>query len=66
MPALDLTLGLGVIRCAARVLHAFALQPFSQIARDVAGAVVAEKAGLVDSEGSKDILPSGIIIRKFK
>ena len=35
MPAFNLALGLRVIWRAARVLHAFALQPLSQIARDV-------------------------------
>ena len=36
MPALDPALGLGMIRRTARMLHAFVVQPFSQIARDVA------------------------------
>ncbi len=36
---------------AARVFHAFALQPFSQIARDLVGAVVAEQARLVTDMG---------------
>ena len=49
MPALDLTLGLGMIGRSARVLHAFALQPFSQFARDVAGSVVAEQARLMNN-----------------
>ena len=43
MPALDLALGLRMIECAAGMLHAFALQPFSQIPRDVTGAIVAEQ-----------------------
>ena len=48
VPALDLALGLGVIRRAARVLHAFAVQPLSKFTRDVAGSVVAEQTRLVD------------------
>ena len=35
VPALDFSLGLRVVWRAARVLHAFVLQPFSQFARDV-------------------------------
>ena len=48
MPPLNLALGLRVIRCPARVLHAFVLQPLSQIPRDVAGSVVVEQARLVN------------------
>ena len=48
VPAFDLALCLGVVRCAARVLHAFAVQPFGKFARDVAGSVVAEQTRLVD------------------
>ena len=49
MPAFDLALGLGMIGRSARVLHAFALQPFSQFTRDVAGSVVAEQARLMNN-----------------
>ena len=35
VPALDLTLGLGMIRSAAHMLHVFALEPRGQIVRDV-------------------------------
>ena len=49
MPTFDLALGLGMVWCAARMLHAFALQPFSQFSRDVAGSVVAEQARLVNN-----------------
>ena len=35
MPALDLTLGLGMIGRSARVLHTIALQPFRQFPRDI-------------------------------
>ena len=48
MPTFDLALGLGMIRRTARVLHAFVLQPFSQVPRDVAGTVVAEQTRLMD------------------
>ena len=40
MPPLDLTLGLRVIRRTTRVFHALVLQPFRQVARDIAGPVV--------------------------
>ena len=43
MPTLDLALGLRVIRCATRMLHALVLEPFRQFARDVAGPVVTEQ-----------------------
>ena len=49
MPALDLALSLWVIRRTAGMLHAFALQPFSQIPRDVTGAIVAEQTWFVDN-----------------
>ena len=34
-------------RCAADVAHAVGLDPFGQLAGDVAGAIVAEQPGLV-------------------
>ena len=40
MPALDLALGHGVIGRAADVVHVLAVEPFGQVGRDVAGAVV--------------------------
>ena len=47
MPSLDLALSLGVIRRTAGVFHAFVLQPFSQLSRDIAGAVITQQARLV-------------------
>ena len=47
MPTLDLALSLGVIRRTAGVLHAFVLQPFSQLCRDVAGAVITQQERLM-------------------
>ena len=47
MPPLDLALSLGVIRRTAGVFHAFVLQPFSQLSRDIAGAVITQQARLV-------------------
>ena len=44
VPAFDLSLCLGMIARATRVLHAFALQPFGQVTRDVAGPVVTEQS----------------------
>ena len=41
MSTLDLALGLWMIWRTARMLHALALQPLSQVARDVARSVVA-------------------------
>jgi len=48
MPAFDLALCLRVIRCSARVLHAFVLEPFRQFPRDITGPVVAEQTWFVD------------------
>ena len=48
MPALDLTLGLRMLRRTTRVLHAFALQPFRQFPRDITGPVVTEQTWFVD------------------
>ena len=47
MPALDLALGLGMIGRAADVPHTLLFEPVSQIARDVAGAVVAQQPWFV-------------------
>lgn len=52
MPALDLALGLRVIGCTTNVAHALILEPFSQIAGDVGGAVIAEQPGLVYDLGA--------------
>ena len=35
MPALDLSLSLGMIRCPAHVLHALGLEPLGQITRHI-------------------------------
>lgn len=35
MPPLNLALGLRMLRCTARVLHALVLQPFSQVAENI-------------------------------
>ena len=48
MPPLDLTLCLRMIWRTTKMLHVFVLQPFSQLARDVAGAVVAEQSWLMN------------------
>ena len=47
VPALDLALGLRVIRCAADVIHLPISQPIGQLARYVTGPIVAEQARLV-------------------
>ncbi len=47
VPALDLALGLGMIRRSAHMFHSAIVEPFGQIARYVAGAIVAEQPGLV-------------------
>ena len=43
MPTLDLALRHGVIRRAADMLHVLAVEPFGEVGRDVAGAVVGKK-----------------------
>ena len=48
MPALDLALGHRVIGRAADMPHVLAVEPFGQVRRDVAGAVVGEKPWPVD------------------
>jgi hypothetical protein len=48
MPALDLALGHWMVRCAADMRHVLAIEPFRQVRRDVAGAVVGEKPWPVD------------------
>ena len=48
MPALYLALSLWMIRRATRMLHAFVLQPFSQIARDLTEAVVTQQTWFVN------------------
>ena len=51
MPALDLALGLWVEGCAAHVAHLVGVDVFGQLARNVAGAIVAEQAGPVQHIG---------------
>lgn len=51
MPALDLALSLRVEWRSADMVHLLILQPFGQIARDVAGTVVAEQTGFVPDHG---------------
>jgi hypothetical protein len=46
MPAFDLALCLRMVGRAANVPHVLCIQPFSQISRDVAGAIIAEQARL--------------------
>ena len=48
MPALDLALGHRVIGRATDVLHVLPVEPFRQVRRDVAGAIVGEKPWPVD------------------
>ena len=40
MPTLDLVLDLGMIGCAAGMIHALLVEPFSEVAGDVAGTIV--------------------------
>ncbi len=47
MPALDLALGLRVIRSAPGMSYAIFLQILGQLTRDIAGAVVAQQPGFV-------------------
>jgi hypothetical protein len=54
MPALDLALGHRMIR-RTTVLHVLAVEPFRQVRRDVAGAVVGEKPWPVDDELSLNL-----------
>jgi hypothetical protein len=48
MPALDLALGHRVTGRATDVLHVLPVEPFCQVRRDVAGAIVGEKPWPVD------------------
>ncbi len=47
MPALDLALGLRVVRGAADVIHLPIFQPFGQFARDVTRPIVTEQSRFV-------------------
>ncbi len=51
VPTFDFALGLRVEWCPANVVHFLIRQPRGQIARDIAGAVVAEQARLVSDHG---------------
>ena len=46
VPALDL--GLGMVRCATDMLHALIIEPFGQVAGDIAGSVVGQQPWLMD------------------
>ena len=47
-PALNLALGLGMVRCATDMLHALIIEPLSQVAGDIAGSVVGQQPWLMD------------------
>jgi hypothetical protein len=48
VPTLDLALGLGVVRSATDMLHALIIEPFGEIAGDVARPVVGEQPRLME------------------
>jgi len=52
MPTFELALGLGMVRCAADVIHALIGKPIREVAGDVGRAIVAEQAGLVNDLGA--------------
>jgi len=52
VPSLDLALGLRVIRCASDMIHLPVFQPVGEFTRDVTGAVVRERARLVQDRCS--------------
>ena len=49
VPALDLALGVGRVRCATDRLHALIIEPFGQVAGDRAGSVVGQQSWLMDA-----------------
>ena len=51
MPALDLALGLGMMRHTANVIHAFVVEPFGEIGGDVAGTVITQQARFANDAG---------------
>ena len=51
VPAFDLALGLGMERSAANMAHTLGLDIIGQLARDIAGAVIAEQPGFVMDMG---------------
>ena len=48
VPALDLALGLGRVRCATDMLHALIIEPFGQVAGEIAGSVVGQQPWRMD------------------
>ena len=48
VPAFDLALGLGMVRGASDMLHALIIEPFGQVAGDIAGSIVRQQPGLMD------------------
>jgi hypothetical protein len=57
MPALDLALGLRMIRGAADMLHLLAIQPLHEICRDVRRAVIRQQTRSVPTRGSNSPAP---------
>ena len=49
VPALDLALGLGMLRYASGMLDALLIEPFGQIAGDIAGSIIRQQPGLMDN-----------------
>ena len=52
VPALDLTLRLRMQRCAAHMAHLVGFDIVGKLARNVAGAIIAEQPGLVLNRGA--------------
>ena len=48
VPALDLALGLGRVRCATDMLHALIIELFGQVAGEIAGSVVGQQPWRMD------------------
>ena len=49
MPSFDFALCLGVVWRTTRVFHAFVVQPFCKVARDVTGTVVTQKGAACET-----------------
>ena len=54
LPALDLALGLRMVRCSSDVPHTVIIEPFCEIGRDITRTVVTQEARFVDNAGLLD------------
>ena len=57
VPTLDLDLNMGIVRCATDMLHRLIIEPFGQVAGDIAGSVVGQEPWLIMDDFRRSLMP---------